>query len=236
MPGFRANNRVQVKSADEILATLDENGCLDGLPFMPEMLKYCGKEFVVFRRIDKIIDVIKMTGLRRMSKTVTLNSVRCDGHAHGGCQQGCQLLWKEEWLRRSRRSARVCEDGLRNQHKENRARETRGRSEALLVRAAVKAVESTPDEEVYRCQATELFEASSYLPWWDIRQYLSPLISGNVGLIEFLSVASISLFNWVQRLRGGCQYPYWEGSKLKKTPTARLDLKPGEWVLVKTKN
>src|SRR4051794_17968284 len=29
-----------------------------------------------------------------------LNYLRCDGSAHGGCQAGCRLYWKEAWLRR----------------------------------------------------------------------------------------------------------------------------------------
>ena len=30
---------------------------------------------------------------------VHLGGTRCDGSAHGGCQAGCLLFWKEEWLR-----------------------------------------------------------------------------------------------------------------------------------------
>jgi hypothetical protein len=39
---------VQVKTAAEILATLDSEGKLDGLPFMPEMLQYCGQTVTVY--------------------------------------------------------------------------------------------------------------------------------------------------------------------------------------------
>jgi hypothetical protein len=41
--GLRVGDWVEVRSAAEIFATLDERGCLDALPFMPEMLSYCGK-------------------------------------------------------------------------------------------------------------------------------------------------------------------------------------------------
>ncbi len=34
---------VEVLSEREILATLDENGTFEKLPFMPEMLDFCGK-------------------------------------------------------------------------------------------------------------------------------------------------------------------------------------------------
>ena len=39
---FRPGDLVEVKSADEILATLDADGTLDHLPFMPEMVEFCG--------------------------------------------------------------------------------------------------------------------------------------------------------------------------------------------------
>ncbi len=41
---------MEVRSKEEILRTLDENGRLDGMPFMPEMLEFCGKRFQVFKR------------------------------------------------------------------------------------------------------------------------------------------------------------------------------------------
>jgi hypothetical protein len=44
---------VVVRSREEILATLDADGTLDGLPFMPEMLSWCGREHQVERRAEK---------------------------------------------------------------------------------------------------------------------------------------------------------------------------------------
>jgi hypothetical protein len=41
----RAGEMVEVRSKEEILATLDERGRLHGMPFMPEMLQYCGQRF-----------------------------------------------------------------------------------------------------------------------------------------------------------------------------------------------
>src|ERR1041384_6794496 len=43
MPG----DVVEVRSAGEILSTLDADGTLDKLPFMPEMLAFCGRQFRV---------------------------------------------------------------------------------------------------------------------------------------------------------------------------------------------
>ena len=46
---FRRGEWAEVLSLDEIQATLDAEGQLDGLPFMPEMVKYCGRKFRVSR-------------------------------------------------------------------------------------------------------------------------------------------------------------------------------------------
>ena len=42
---LRTGDWVEVKSALEILESLDGDGTLDGLPFMPEMMDYCGRQF-----------------------------------------------------------------------------------------------------------------------------------------------------------------------------------------------
>src|SRR5262245_10013591 len=92
---------VEVRSPAEILATLDAEGCLDHLPFMPEMLPYCARRFRVYKRADKTCDTIGPWTLRRMVNTVHLALLRCDGAAHGGCQAGCLFFWKEAWLKRA---------------------------------------------------------------------------------------------------------------------------------------
>ena len=47
---FFPGDLVTVRPLDEILATLDEQGTLDKLPFMPEMRTFCGRQFRVSRR------------------------------------------------------------------------------------------------------------------------------------------------------------------------------------------
>jgi hypothetical protein len=93
-------NWVVVRSANQILSTLDDNGSLDGLPFMPEMLSWCGKSFCVQRRVDKTC-VADAGSLRRFPNgdVVILNGPRCDGNAHDGCKHGCRIFWKAAWLR-----------------------------------------------------------------------------------------------------------------------------------------
>ena len=50
---LKAHDWVIVKSPAEILATLDTDGMLDGLPFMPEMLELCGRTADTVRFISE---------------------------------------------------------------------------------------------------------------------------------------------------------------------------------------
>lgn len=61
---LRVGERVRVKSRQDILATLDQEGMLDRLPFMPEMLQYCGREFTVFKRADKTCNTKRSASMR----------------------------------------------------------------------------------------------------------------------------------------------------------------------------
>src|SRR5215831_17041449 len=91
---------VEVRSKEEILRTLDANGQLDGMPFMPEMFRFCGKRFQVYKRAHKTCDYTTSYPYqtRRLEETVHLET-RCDGGAHGDCQAGCLLYWKHAWLK-----------------------------------------------------------------------------------------------------------------------------------------
>src|SRR5262245_14091809 len=164
---LRVGELVEVCSEQEILATLDSSGRLEFLPFMPEMLRFCGQRFRVLKRADKTCDTISGSGGRRLRNTVHLEHLRCNGEAHGGCQATCLIFWKEAWLKRVPQisSADLSElepasctiDDLR-----------------LSTRA------QRDGEEVFCCQATELTKASSHMRWWDVRQYWRDLRSGNV--------------------------------------------------------
>src|SRR4026208_962207 len=90
---------VVVREAREVLATLDADGTCEGMPFMPEMVRFLGRRLVVSKRAQKVCDTIKYTGSRRLEDTVLLDALRCDGAAHDGCQAECRIYWKEAWLR-----------------------------------------------------------------------------------------------------------------------------------------
>jgi hypothetical protein len=247
---LQVGDLVEVRAREEILASLDEDGRLDSLPFMPEMLKYSGRRFVVSKRAEKACDRVEFKGMRRMSSAVHLEGVRCDGEAHGGCQAGCLIYWKEAWLERVSADApasgaqRPADD--RVPAKEHRFQERRPRcTEAGLTDAAVRPDECNPGESIYSCQATEVNKATTPLRLEDPRQYWRDVRSGNVAWGAAIRGLAIGLYNRFQTLykqylpglpliRGGRRYPHLEG-RLTKTPLAHLHLRPGETVRVKSK-
>lgn len=174
---LRPDDVVEVKSAVEILATLDDNGALDNMPFMPEMLRHAGKRYTVSRRVDKICDTIARTGSRRMRDTVFLEDLRCDGSGHGGCQAGCKVYWKEAWLRRADETATP-------------VKEPSQESEALdeLLVKGTRAVRESKGvhAEAWRCQATEALKASEHLRGYDLSQYWRELTNGNFNSVRFV--------------------------------------------------
>ena len=216
---LRAGETVQIKSAAEILATLDSEGKLDGLPFMPEMLQYCGQTVTVYKRADRTCDTIFFDGQRRMHDAVFLSGLRCDGSAHGGCQAGCSLFWKESWLHRpSEPSDHV---------------QAPPRDEAILFDAARQLAEADKASERYMCQATEISRASTPLAWWEPSQYFREMATGNAKPFELLAAMVKWIFVQVQRRLTGSTVPLIRG-KLTKTPKSQLDLRPGELVRIKS--
>jgi hypothetical protein len=232
--GLRIGEVVEVRGAEEILATLDENGELDGLPFMPEMLAWCGRRLRVHKLALKACDTINWTGMYRMANTVHLEGSRCDGQAHGGCQAGCNLYWKEAWLKRVPAG-------------ESEPPSAPGCTLAALQAATRRPPDpAAPGEERYACQATELRQAAPQrIPPWDARQYLRDVRSGNAGALATVRTVCVGVFNEYQdasrrllppwlRIRDGRRYPFIYG-KPGKTPTQTLDLRPGELVRVRSR-
>src|SRR3954471_16129673 len=95
---FRAGDWVEVRSKEEILRTLDGKGQLNGMPFMPEMFAFCENKKQVYKRAHKTCDTVFPVRGRRVNNAVHLET-RCDGSAHGGCQAGCLIFWKDAWLK-----------------------------------------------------------------------------------------------------------------------------------------
>ena len=244
---LRAGEWVVVKSKEEILATLDTNGRLDEMPFMPEMLRYCGRRMRVGKRAHKTCDPAVGIGGRRLESAVHLENVRCDGSAHDGCEAGCLIFWKEAWLKRADT------DTAAEQQAEPPPASARFTEEALW--AGVKTPPAPGDgEPTYVCQNTQVKFATTTLPWWDLRQYIEDYTSRNVSLSSLaagllytmwrtVAEAGIGLgtamrwaYDTFQRAIGGSPYPLrpYGVPDGVQTPKAELNLEVGELVRVKS--
>lgn len=251
--GLVPGEMVEVRTREEILASLDADGNLDGMPFMPEMLEFCGARFSVKARADKTCDTVNQTGGRRLHNTVHLGDLRCNGAAHGGCQAECLLFWKEAWLKRVHRPslhARLLK--VVPVAGETKPDTVPGCSEDQLRARVRPAGEDAADGEgAYRCQATELYNASRLLHWWDPRQYLRDLVTRNAGPLRmfrallFVGYRTLTLpgvgyglltglYDRFQALRDGTPWPLRSGICEQGTPRETLDLEPGEEVEVKS--
>jgi len=239
---YEAGDWVEIRSKDAILSTLDETGCLDDMPFMPEMLRYCGKRFRVSKRAHKTCDTVHGTGGRRVENCVHLSGLRCDGSAHGGCDAACLLFWKTAWVKPAERSAKQLT-------KERWA----GSTGPCLTEEELHETTTASDGTEYICQATALPDASQPLKWWDPTQYVKDYRSGNVGLWRlmrdslyfgycklaqkrFIGPVLRRVNNRVHFLFGGIPFPLARGfiPMGEPTPSETLDLQPGEWVQVKS--
>jgi hypothetical protein len=250
--GLRVGEVVEVRSEREILATLDEQGRLEALPFMPEMLRFAGQRLRVSKRAIKACDTIGNSGMYRMEHAVHLEGARCDGQAHGGCQASCLLFWKEAWLKRvdpdptgrPPAGARAGADERPAQAAAPEPSEPRCTVTTLWQETRAPVAESS--EERFSCQATELPKAAPlHVSGWNVRQYVEDVTSGNARTLPMIRSLLVVLFNkyqlWSQRLprrlriHDGKTYPFLEGRLEGMTPKQLLNLQPGELVEVKSK-
>jgi hypothetical protein len=253
---YRVGDWVEVRTKEEILCTLDSNGRLEGMPFMPEMLQFCGKRFQVQKRAHKTCDYSTPfpNHTRKLKDTVHLET-RCCGEAHDGCQSGCLLYWKHAWLK----PVTATGEQLVEIRPAKAAPQADGSActEARLWECT-RVPESDPASPVYTCQTTEIPHATTPLASWDVRQYIEDYRSGNVpfsrlitGLIYsvYYRVSSARrldyiglgrflrwLYNTFNPLWGGSLYPRLKGTIPlgQPTPNVTLNLKAGELVRVKS--
>ena len=234
---LKVGDLVEVRCAEEIRGTLDENGELDGLPFMPEMLAACGKRMTVHKVAHKSCDNITRTGMRRMADAVHLTASRCDGSAHGQCENACSLYWKVQWLKRVDADTAVAttpDPGAR-----------------VLLPLLMEKTQKQPFEDgapCYSCQATEMLRATpEELPRKDVGQYVQDVTSGNADVPAVLKNLAFEAFNRYQafsrralpawlRFRHGLPWGFLVGGVTSgRTPTEHLDLEPGELVRIKSR-
>jgi hypothetical protein len=223
--GLRRGDRVTVRNLSKILATLDSDAKCDGVPFMPEMARYCGRTFRVHRRADKTC--VEQIGLRGMNDTVFLEGLRCDGSAHAGCQRGCLFFWKEAWLR----PADDTNDGEQITKSVCRGNNSGHAIESLHFNNADELPTTRGDR--FYCQSTELAKATHDLPPGRLRSYLHDLRIGEITLPRFAYILWLALANRIWRLLYGHAYSRIAGEQ-KTTHRGELNLEAGQWVEVKS--
>ena len=246
MRKLKAGEWVEVCSKEEVLRTLDRNGQLDGMPFMPEMFAFCGRRLQVYKRAHKTCDTVFPVRERRVDDSVHLDT-RCDGSAHGGCQARCLLFWKMAWLKPVDGSSW---DGSAEPAS---TAASQACTEADVYIHTQIADASSPDP-TYSCQATLLPYFTKNLEWWEWDQYLEDYRSGNASLWRIFCGAIYAVYYALTRagigagrplrwfydkfhfLWGGTPWPRKTGSipDGQPTPTATLDLEPGELVRIKS--
>ncbi len=222
---FLSGDWVMVRSEEEILSTLDDDGTLDGLPFMPEMLDMCGKPYRVERRAEKTcVDVAPPVQPNRRfaaDDVVFLDGPRCDGGGHDGCKRACKVFWKEAWLR----SINSAEPPIPTDEVA---------SDELRTRLKTKS-----DETHYFCQSTRLGHATEPFPtstrgfMWKLRMAAREIRNGDRSLPEILKL--FVLWSW-QRVLRAVHGDQWLRGPHERAPIASLDLQPGEPVRVKSRD
>jgi len=213
---LRRGDLVEVKSPEEILQTLDNEGTLDRLPFMPEMIEFCGRRFQVSKRVVKTCTSGTKAGssmrIFRTDDVFLLDRLRCSGIEHDGCQKACTIFWHGVWLRKVDNPAvpaKVAIDG----------------SEQLRARLKTKR-----DSRVYFCQASELLNATDHMPRRErFTKCLTEIREGNCSTWQMAQRMATWLIWRVRRVFFG---PYGRGTN-KSTPVESLNLAAGEWVEVK---
>jgi peptidoglycan/LPS O-acetylase OafA/YrhL len=220
---LKSGDWVEVKTSVEVAETLGPDGTLDGLPFMPEMRRYCGHRFQVLRIAGKTC--VEYVGgdyqLRqfRGNDVVLLRDLRCSGADHDGCGRACVLFWKAAWLRPV------------ELHGPSGDPEKHHTDAAPHCRELLSKLRTKTSSERYICQSTQLNSATQAMSRVRIlTQCLSDLISGSRSIFEMMRLTLVPLWRkatrWVpqKRLAGTAV----------RTPAASLGLQPGEWVQIKS--
>jgi len=234
---LRPGELVEIRWPEEILASLDADGKLDGLPFMAEMQNYCGRRFLVSNRADSTCAGGQP---RRIEHTVHLQGLRCDGSAHYGCQAACLILWKEAWLRRASGSGdgtTHCAASNGGTAFANESVEPHANGGSTAERERLKYTMERADEKL-SCQATELNSASCPIVLERGARYLAGVVrdcgSAKIGRSELGILARYARGKLVLGAFTAWARAPWNAERFKKTPSERLDLQVGELVQVRS--
>ena len=243
--GLRAGEWVVVRSKEEILATLDANGRLDGLPFQPEMFAWCGRRARVAKSAHKTCDS-------------TPHRTRRASHVRRRAPRGCALRWR---LAR-RLPGRLClllEGSLAEARQRIRRAtlllpETADCTEESVLRSSLRSGCDSADP-IWVCQTTAIYEATELLPLvgrasvhqgrdqrqslgvaHDARSCCARAIASSSGSASATgcSWACTTVFRSCAAA-GRCRPLPERVPDGAPTPAETLDLQPGEWVEVKSR-
>ena len=215
---FKAGDWVQILDFVEIEKTLDSDGTCDGLPFMPEMVQFCGCRFRVLRYAEKICAEIPGGQFveRAFNKKdiVVLDKLRCSGLSHDGCQRLCLLFWKTAWLR-----CAVGDDAS-------------GGSGGGASVPTIPSLKTKGSPVKYFCQATQLYQLSYDRRRRDtLSQCITDLRTGAIGLFPMIVLIVVP---FVRKLRNRFfGRPRLLGT-LTRTPVEHLQLQAGDLVEIKS--
>jgi hypothetical protein len=212
---FRVGDVIVVRSLSDILRTLDGDSALDGVPFMPEMSAHCGRTFRVSRRLERTC--VEQSWRPRAfpdNDVVYLEELRCDGAAHGGCQRGCMLLWKEAWLEPAAAGSEPA-----------RTEPAGDPSSGALI-----PILKTRAGDRYYCQSTELHRATTALSnVGRVLSFVREVLAGNRTAWQMADHIVRPVLRRVRRR--------WIDDDPRgvhaTTPTVALDLEPGDLVRIR---
>lgn len=214
---FSTGQTVWVRGLEDILNSLDADGKLDGLPFMPEMVVYCGQRFQVATLPQKTC--VEGFGFRTLNGIVFLENLRCNGSAHGGCQRECRLFWHEAWL------------------SDHPPAQSGNKSGKLQIANQTKL--KTRTGERYVCQSTELAGATTEYrenPGLGnkFRRHFDEAQRRNMSLFQFVWRVLKAILRRLKPLIGMAPGHTVRG-RLQKTESISLDLQPGDLIEVKSR-
>jgi hypothetical protein len=227
---FVAGSHVIVRQLSDILQTLDKDGSLGGLQWMPEMAVYCGTRQKVVRRLTRICDDALLGKFWSISDAYILSTGRCDGSHHAGCQLGCALFWRDEWLVPDTPSKNFGPKYAKYGESESIGVLVEPECSASPIVSHANQTESLQ----YRCQVTSYKAAATTLGWFGLGAYFDDLLSRNRSLICLLKIIALALMDELSRSVGGPGYPRSLLGENMATPNEESGLQPGDLVIVKS--
>lgn len=214
---LRVGTKVTVRSADEILATLDLDGRFEGLPWMPQMVELCGTSATIVRWVtSSCVPTENGVVYGGVTDAVLLDVGHCDGGSFGGCQMGCPLIWKTAWLRNQEAADQT----------DHESKDAADAANALGQIARENAIDLDGRS---KCQATQLVQIAIPHRGSVVGQYSTEMKLNGVSMS---TIATSFCSGVLGRLTGASAGI--SGDR-KRTPVVDLQLQLGDVVRVKSK-